>query len=133
MTVDRLEAHQAVEGDRGRVALRRGPVVYCLEAVDNGGRPLDLALPRDAKMEAIWLPGFPGGAMALRGRGQRAGEEGWDDVLYRDASTAPSVDVTAVPYHAWDNPAPGEMVVWIPESVGLAEAPPPPSPDGHAR
>lgn len=122
MTVDRLEAHPAVQGNLGRVALRRGPVVYCLEAVDNGGRVSDLALPRDANLEAFWLSSFPGGAMVLHGRGQRASAGEWEDVLYRDAATVPSVEITAVPYHAWDNRAPGEMVVWIPETAALAGA-----------
>ena len=50
MRVRRVLSHEKVAADAGRVALERGPVVYCAEAVDNGGRALNLVLPDDAAL-----------------------------------------------------------------------------------
>ena len=52
MSVRRVLSHEKVAADAGRVALERGPVVYCAEAVDNGGRAFNLVLPDDAPLEA---------------------------------------------------------------------------------
>jgi hypothetical protein len=49
---------------------------------------------------------------------------GWEEKLYQPAPTARSVDFTAIPYYAWDNRAPGEMIVWLPESLTLVQRPP---------
>jgi DUF1680 family protein len=122
MEIERLVSHPKVTGNRGRVALRRGPVIYCLEAADNGGRALDLVLPRDAKLAAEHRPDLLGGVTVLRGRGLRMKLAGWEGDLYRTAAPAEPVEIIAVPYHAWDNREPGEMNVWIPESTSaLAE------------
>ena len=50
MPVRRVYADPHVKADEGRVALQRGPVVYCLEGVDNGGQVRDFALPKDAEL-----------------------------------------------------------------------------------
>ncbi|MFH1708559.1 MAG: hypothetical protein ABIF71_11680 [Planctomycetota bacterium] len=49
MPVERIEAAPAVRQDCGLVALQRGPVVYCLEEIDNGRDPADITLPRSAR------------------------------------------------------------------------------------
>jgi DUF1680 family protein len=117
MPVERVYADPRVEADRGRVALQRGPVVFCAEGVDNGGHARNLALPRGAPVEARFEPALFGGAVTLRGRAL-ALERGGDG-----ERRAREVDFTAVPYHLWDNREGGEMVVWLPESPELAELP----------
>ena len=119
MEIERLESHPGVTGNLGRVALRRGPVIYCLEAVDNGGRALDLVVPRETKLTAEHRLDLLGGVTVLRGRGLRVKAAGWEGDLYRTASSAEPVEIIAVPYHAWDNREPGEMAVWIPESPAV--------------
>src|SRR5262249_51999037 len=52
MPVERVYADPKVKANVGRVALQRGPVVYCLEGVDNGGKVRNLVLPRSAKVSA---------------------------------------------------------------------------------
>jgi DUF1680 family protein len=99
MPVRRVAAHAGVEDDRGRLAIQRGPLVYAVEAVDNGGGALDLALPADASLSTEHLPEMLGGVTVVRGSGMRAG--------------AP-FDLLAVPYFAWANREPGEMAVWLP-------------------
>jgi hypothetical protein len=116
-----------VTTDVGRVALQRGPIVYCLEGVDNNGSVRDLALPREALLEAHFDRELLGGVALVRGRGLRRGAVEWDGALYRPVAPDHRLGVIAVPYYAWDNRRPGEMVVWVPESSALAEAKLPPT------
>jgi DUF1680 family protein len=99
MPVRRVEAHETVLGNRGRVALQRGPLVYAAEAVDNGGRVLDLVLPKEVELEAAFREDLLGGVVAVHGAARRDGNE---------------VPFLAIPYFSWANRGPGEMAVWIP-------------------
>ena len=114
MPVERVEAHPSVRMDCGKVALQRGPVVYCLEEADNGKNLADIFLPRDSKLKAEYRPDLLGGAVVISGRAQRRDQSGWDGRLYRASrSRTKSVDILAVPYHLWGNRKGGEMLVWI--------------------
>jgi DUF1680 family protein len=108
-----LFANPLVRQDAGRAALMRGPLVYCVEATDNG-----------AGLNGIRLPGNVGdantteiadlrGAVALDIPVVRETQY-WGAALYRTSPPA-AKPATArfVPYHLWDNRAPGEMLVWI--------------------
>ncbi len=99
----------------GRVALRRGPIVYCLEGVDNGQMKLDrLALDPRSTFEPSWQPDLLGGVVALTGQASWTQAEDWGGALYRSRQPSQTpVSVTAVPYYAWDNRAAGEMRVWL--------------------
>jgi len=123
MEVRRVEANPAVKFDAGRVALQRGPLVFALEQVDNPGGVRTLALPRGAELAAEFRPDLLGGVTIVRGKAERAGAQRWEGELYRPAPAPESVEFTAIPYFAWDNRDAGEMTVWIPESVTLAEKP----------
>jgi DUF1680 family protein len=116
MPVERVEAHPAVVADAGRVALQRGPLVYCLEEVDNGASLNDLILPQNAKLGAKFEGKLLGGVMVISGRARRADRATWRGVLYRSAGprTKP-VTLKAVPYCVWENRRPGAMLVWIRE------------------
>ena len=96
LPVRRIEAHPYVECDRGRVAIMRGPLVYCLEGVDNRGET-DIELPADPAWSAEHLPDLLGGVTVLRG-------------------TAASGSFTAVPLYVWDNRLAGKMAVWLRQS-----------------
>jgi len=116
MPVCRVRAHDEVEADRGRVALQRGPVVYCFEGVDNA-HLAHAYLPPDAAIRAEHRPDLLGGVTVLvaEGKVRRAGGEDIDATL------------TAVPYYAWDHREPGPMRVWIPESREVARPVPKPT------
>ncbi|HJT31659.1 MAG TPA: beta-L-arabinofuranosidase domain-containing protein [Pirellulales bacterium] len=116
MPVERVYADPHVKADVGRVALQRGPIVYCLEGVDNDGHVRDLCLPREAKLSASFEPDLLGGVTVVQGDALRVTA---DD----DRRRTETVKLKAVPYYAWDNRAPGEMVVWLPETPELAEVP----------
>ena len=114
--VERLHAHPSVRQDAGRVALRRGPLVYCLEGVDNAVPLNRIVLPRDAGLDAHFEADLLNGVVVLQGEAMAEAAEDWGAELYRE-QPAPMVPVRirAVPYFAWDNRAPGEMLVWLRE------------------
>lgn len=118
MPAERMFANPAVIMDVGRVALKRGPLVYCVEEADNpGGRVQRLKLSRQAEIvvgenrDAVL-----GGLVTLTAKGKAIDESDWSG-LYRTAPPreAPAT-LTAVPYYLWANRGKGSMVVWVPEA-----------------
>lgn len=112
----RLYAHPGVIMDAGRVALKRGPLVYCLEEIDNpGGRVQRLKLPRMAELRAETRADLFDGVVTLRADALAIDESDWT-TLYR---TTPPKDeaatLTALPYYLWANRGQGSMMVWVPE------------------
>lgn len=114
MPVERIEAHPHVRQDTGRVALQRGPIVYCLEGTDNGQDLSDLVLPRSARLTTTFKPALLRGIVVIRGQAQRRDASSWTGRLY-GASQTPlrRVAFQAVPYAVWGNRKAGEMVVWL--------------------
>jgi hypothetical protein len=121
MPVERIVASPKVQMDIGRVAIQRGPVVYCLEGVDNNDSVLDIALPRDSKLEPKHKPDLLNGVTILQGKALRRKHIDWENSLYQSAPKDDEIEITAIPYHAWDNRSAGEMAVWLPEITALAE------------
>jgi uncharacterized protein len=119
MPVERVYADPHVKADIGRVAIQRGPIVYCLDGVDNDGQVRNFVLPRVAMLKATFVPDLLGGVVVVRGEGLRIGGEATDEAELE----VKKVKFQAVPYYAWDNRAPGQMVVWLPESPELVEVP----------
>jgi hypothetical protein len=116
MPVERVYAHPDVRADVGSAALRRGPLVYCLEQADHAVRLHRVLLPAQAELTARFDPELLGGVVVLEGRGAALVDAGWDDLLYR--TTAPETQpcaVRAIPYYAWDNRTAGPMAVWVRE------------------
>jgi uncharacterized protein len=121
MPVRRIESHPCVEENVGRVALMRGPLLYCVEQVDNPDTPLNnIQLPDQASFRADFRPDLLGGVVALTADARvNASGDSWTSALYRTAE--PDVNVvdpewvslTAIPYHAWANREPGPMRVWL--------------------
>jgi len=124
MPIRRIECDPRVAADRGRVALQRGPLVYCLEGVDNNGAVRGLALPREAELRAEPRGDLLGGVTVVTGKTLAVEPVEWGKGLYAPARPVQRVDFVAVPYYAWCNRGPGEMVVWLPESPTLVELPP---------
>lgn len=106
MPIARIEANPRVAADAGRVALTRGPIVYCFEAVDNAGHVKDIVLARDPKLTDEYRKDLLNGLTVIH------------------AIAADGRPLTAVPYYAWDHRAPGEMAVWV-RQEGIPTAPKP--------
>jgi len=113
MPVERIYGHPEIRQTAGRVALQRGPVVYCLETIDNVTNVLDrIALARDAELKTVFKKDLLGGVAVIKGKGCiTVVDEG---ELYRsDPPKTKTVSFTAVPYCVWDNRTPGSMRVWL--------------------
>ena len=117
MPVERVYAHPAVKADIGRTALKRGPLVYCAEQVDNPAVPLDrIRLPRAARLATGERADLFDGIVTVTAEGMAADAADWKDSLYRREPAAETPQSwTAVPYYLWNNREPGKMLVWIPE------------------
>ena len=122
MQARRIQAHPSVRQDCGKIALQRGPVVYCIEECDNGKELADILLPRSAAVQEEWLPELLGGTVALTATGLRRRRADWENALYQPLPVEPSpraeyepVALRAIPYALWDNRGKGEMRVWINE------------------
>jgi hypothetical protein len=116
MPVERVYADSHVRADVGRVALQRGPVVYCLEGADNEGGVRNLCLPKEARLSASFQKDVLGGVSVVSGEALAVSRR--DEKLETKA-----VKFRAVPYFAWDNRKPGPMVVWLAETPEFAELP----------
>lgn len=114
MAVRALRAHPAVRADLGRVAVARGPLIYCAEEIDNAADLNGLILPQDvAAARTTPMPEL-GGAIAIELSARREEWRQRDGKLY-DTRPPDLAETTArlVPYHLWDNRESGEMLVWI--------------------
>jgi DUF1680 family protein len=116
MPVERVYADPHVKADVGRVALQRGPIVYCLEGVDNGGSVRNLCLPKDAKLSAKFDKELLGGVVVVKGEALAVSRA-------EDKLTTKKTAFTAIPYFAWDNRKAGQMIVWLAEEPERAELP----------
>jgi hypothetical protein len=113
MPVRRVVAHDAVEADRGRVAVERGPLVYCAEWTDNDGRVANIVLPDGATLAAETRPDLLGGVVVIKGEGEAVVEKAGKIVSEKKP-------VTLIPYYAWANRGKGEMAVWLAREPGKA-------------
>lgn len=115
MPVERMHAHPDVRQDAGLVALQRGPLVYCLEAVDHSEPLQRILLPRAAQFSSHFEPELLGGITVIRAEALAADPSGWEETLYRPQGPGLTpCRLTAIPYYAWDNRQPGQMRVWLP-------------------
>jgi len=113
MPVRRVAAHEAVEADRGRVAIERGPLVYCAEWTDNDGRVSNLVLPDDSALTTEARPDLLNGVVTIKGEAEALVEKAGKVTTARRP-------ITLIPYYAWANRGAGEMTVWLPREVSKA-------------
>jgi DUF1680 family protein len=117
MPVQRILCNPMVSENADRVALKRGPIVYCLEQADNPGVDVwNIVLPEDTRLSCHYEPNLLKGVSVLRGRAL-ALEEDFGERLYLSSEEVSMkwvpVNLTAIPYYAWANRDPGPMTVWI--------------------
>jgi DUF1680 family protein len=113
-----IQAHPLVEEARNQVAVKRGPIVYCLESTDlpKGVAVLDVAVPRGIELRPRFDGKLLGGVTVLEGKAVAVSEAAWGKDLYRelDSPTVRPIDLRLIPYYAWGNRGGSEMTVWIP-------------------
>lgn len=117
MPVERVLPHADIRQTAGQVALQRGPLVYCLEEVDNGPRLANICLSQDSPLEVTFDSELFGGISLIAGEAFRTERAGDESALYRHQSqtgyTTTPVSFKAIPYYLWANREPGEMRVWL--------------------
>ncbi len=122
MPVVRIASHPYAANNWGRVALRRGPLLYCVEAADHPvGDVRDFVLSDDSPVTPAFRPDLLEGVVVLNAdAGVESPAPGWDGALYRsleslaaDRAGRSSVTMTAIPYYAWANRGAGPMTVWL--------------------
>ena len=116
-----VRANPLVREDAGRVALERGPLVYCLEQPDQPGFNLfDASLLDDGTgFVSEFQPDLLGGVLVLKHRGTVVDRPFSSEPLYRpfqeQAARPGRVEaLTFIPYYAWANREPSRMEVWVP-------------------
>ncbi|MDB5020397.1 MAG: glycoside hydrolase family protein [Pedobacter sp.] len=104
MPVQKVNASQALVVNSRKLALQRGPIIYCAEWADNAGKVSDLLIPENAEFKPTYNSALLSGVTTLKG-----------NVLKNSDVGTTSFSLTAIPYMAWANRGEGEMQVWFPE------------------
>jgi DUF1680 family protein len=112
MPVRRIVAIEDIKENRNRVALQRGPLVYCFEHVDNGSKAMNILIPENTIFKAEFKPELMNGLVVLQADAPVATVSG-------DGLNISSVikTVTAIPYFSWANRGKGQMQVWLPKKM----------------
>ena len=109
-----VKANNKVEADRGRVAVERGPIVYCAEWPDNDFDVLSVFMNRNPKFEVVEKPELLYGINELVTDAQTLG---YDD---KGRLTTTDVKLTLIPYYSWAHRGSGAMAVWLPQELSAS-------------
>ena len=122
MPVRKVIANEKVKEDIGKYSIERGPIVYCAEWVDNGGKVRNLLLDKNADFTYEYKENLINGVVILKGISKS---------LSIDKSGNPTIEkeqnFIAIPYYAWAHRGNGEMTVWFPYEKSAANPTPPPT------
>ena len=123
MEVEKVLANEKVADDKGRFALQKGPVVYCLEGPDNTDNTVqNIMVSEKAEIRENYKSDFLNGVLLLSANGSSTSRQ-----LNSDALLKKDQEVKAIPYYAWNNRGSGEMIVWIPYQESAARPKPAPT------
>ncbi|HAL82302.1 MAG TPA: six-hairpin glycosidase [Mucilaginibacter sp.] len=112
MDVQRVIANTLVPDDKGKVALQRGPIMYCAEWKDNDGKACNIIVTKGAAFTATYEPSLLNGVMVLKADVKTVNVDEAAQTI-----TTGNKTMTAIPYYSWANRGKGEMTVWFPEQV----------------
>lgn len=107
MPVRRAVSHHEVETNDGKVALQRGPIVYCLEGPDNDGTVRDVVIADDVEVTTQFKPDLLNGVVIIEGEAETA-KRTLDGRIVRHSKKP----FTAIPYYAWAHRGRAHMTVW---------------------
>jgi DUF1680 family protein len=114
-----IESNPLVEETRNQVAVKRGPIVYCLESVDlqKDQQLSDIVVPASIELKQKPMKIDQGNVMALEGEARLLQHNNWSNTLYKPLDlTSKPVTVKWIPYYAWANRGNSDMNVWLPVS-----------------
>jgi len=112
MPIRRVLCHEGIKENQGKVALERGPIVYCAEGTDNEGRIGDLILPDDTELHTEYRQDLLNGINVIRGMAKTSQS---DPVTNTENHT--QLPFLAIPYYAWSHRGAGEMAIWLHRQV----------------
>ena len=121
MRVRRVISHPSVKETFGQYSFERGPLVYCLEGIDNKSDLDRVGIPVNGEVKAKTVQGLFGDTTVLDGDAFLTSETSWTGKLFASTEPTKAVKFRAIPYCFWDNRAASEMRVWVSPN-------PPPSP-----
>ncbi len=112
MPIRRVIANDLVKQDRYRVALQRGPLVYCFEHADNNGKVMNIVIPDETEFKSSFQADMLNGVIRIQAQAPVL-------VLGKDGKSVSTEirTVTAIPYYAWANRGEGQMQVWMPRKI----------------
>lgn len=111
-----VAAHAKVDADRGRMAVERGPIVYCAEWPDNDGGVHNVLMGTRPSLTVVDRPDVAGGVKAIETAVQRLGYDSDGRLKVTDGM------LTLIPYYAWAHRGSGDMAVWLPVDVAAVQA-----------
>ncbi|MEP6747395.1 MAG: glycoside hydrolase family 127 protein [Bacteroidota bacterium] len=111
-----LESNPLVEETRNQVAVKRGPIVYCLESPDLPNQNVfDVAIGASIKLLPSPVKVDGGNIMVLKGEAKLVQHTDWKNTLYKEISTpVKPISIKLIPYYAWANRGKSDMTVWMP-------------------
>jgi uncharacterized protein len=116
MDVKKVVANPKVKNDSGRVALQRGPIMYCAEWKDNYGLAANIVLPSSSSFKTEFQKDLLNGIMTIKAPAEFVMIDPSGEKVYTEQKT-----MTAIPYYSWANRGKGEMMVWFPQKVKYVE------------
>ena len=111
MEVRRVVANENLKDDIGKVALQRGPIMYCAEWVDNNGSTSNIIIPNNINFSNEFKPDMLNGITILKSVAPK--------VVIENEALVSTIQqpFTAIPYYAWANRGKGEMMLWFPQQI----------------
>jgi DUF1680 family protein len=112
MEVRRVVANEKLKDDIGKIALQRGPIIYCAEWPDNNGKASNIIVPTNAVMTTEYQPNLLNGVMVIKSNVPVV-------LINKEANTISTSNqtMTAIPYYAWAHRGKGEMMIWFPTRI----------------
>jgi len=125
MSIERLMSHPNVLENTDKVALKRGPIVYCIEQIDNPDFDVwNIVLPLNSSLKAKWAPKLLNSVTVIQGEAFTIETESFRNRLYQPVADLSfktrKVRFKAIPYYAWANRKPGSMIVWMRSTSGIS-------------
>jgi DUF1680 family protein len=111
METQRVTANANLVDDIGKLAIQRGPIIYCAEWVDNNGKAANIIVPSSTRFTSEFKPDLLKGVIVLKAEVPAIVIENENNI-----STVKH-NLTAIPYYSWANRGQGEMMVWFPTAI----------------
>jgi DUF1680 family protein len=122
MAIRKVAANPQVKDDQGKLAVERGPLVYCVEWPDvKDKKVLNLMIPENSSLAGKFQPELFNGVYVIEGSGKSVARTSPTEITTSDTQ------VRLIPYYAWAHRGPGEMMVWIPAIAGTTRPLPMPT------